>query len=905
MNGGNLHQGDRYILLNSLEHTQHGQQRLINSLRSAHTNTRMNQVTKSYHQTFEWIFEPGSGTSRYNFASWLSNTQPTFWLAGKPGSGKSTLMKMLCAHEVTGERLAKALKVNSLIRLSFFFWLNGDPFQRTLHGCLCTLLHQLLKQDPQLGNALLEMEEGVQDKQVVGDWSVQELTSVFLSASKWALSNGSRGMVLFLDGLDECDPDDDVIEFITTLNGLFHVGKVKLCVSSRQEPDFEKAFRVRPHLRLQDFTYHDMLEMCEHKLSVELRKADSSIVDERDIQWLSCRVADKAEGVFLWASVAIKSLCISIRNSDNVEILYRRLMHLPSEMKHLYRQMLDRLEEDRPVYREQMATCFALSQYLPLSLLHFAIAANGSLMKQCLSNSNETNEVVLNEVIRVCENMPRSIYACTAGLIEIVDNERPRRALEEPVIHPSDVALLSSGTTASAGVSSALYPVCTCYTRSRKRCFEASRRPLELTTFHKKHVQYLHRSVRDFLATETENPTTTWLDQEIRAHQASASTLVLSELFVCELGCVCKTHVVDTLLFRSLSAMNESDAEHLGTKIMRFAEHSQTMHNGHNCGYGRSHRLFDQRGLTAYRGAHTWRSYLPRTPDQCVDLAGTLLATGKPAFASMLVSTKAPKLSRYYKGYLMLCAARCSVRLMRDIDIVGQRAETLRFLVESGADLVSPQVVVGVGKPGSLSPRPPLLEVLLFILRALFNLRGFGLDAPVRCLDQLLDALAAQNLGQTLTLYHWSVDEIHSSRVSGSISPVSAVEIRILFEHSMKGLLEAFRYDYLFPPIHLIRWHDRGVPNVRCQHHESREDSAVNGSLRTAVGSFLIGTMSSEKYGANELTLMRNCLSEFLRRHRRPPSPEDSEAWMSIENKYLIRRTLIYTRSTLSLQTHS
>ena len=791
MNGGNLHQGDRYILLNSFEHKQHGQQRLINSLRSDHTNTRMKQVTKSYHQTFEWIFEPGSGTSRYNFASWLSNTQPTFWLAGKPGSGKSTLMKMLCAHEVTGERLAKALKVKSLIRLSFFFWLNGDPFQRTLHGCLCTLLHQLLKQDPELGNALLEKEEGVQDKQVVGDWSVQELTSVFLSASKWALSNGSRGMVLFLDGLDECDPDDDVIEFITTLNGLFHVGKVKLCVSSRQEPDFEKAFRVRPHLRLQDFTYHDMLEMCEHKLSVELRKADSSIVDERDIQWLSCRVADKAEGVFLRASVAIKSLCISIRNSDNVEILYKRLMHLPSEMKHLYRQMLDRLQEGREIYREQMATFFALSQELPLSLLEFTIAANEPLMEQCITDSIESNENLQNEVIRACNNMPRNIYTYTAGLIEIVDMKTTQCELEETITDPSDVALLSSQTIPSTRISKAMYPVCTCYPSSRQRCFQASRGRLELTTFHKRHVQYLHRSVRDFLATE--NPITTRVGQETRAQQAPISTVVLSRLVVCELGCVCGESVVHSVLFGSSRVTKEPDLHHLGTRIMQFAEHNPTLYNGHNCGYGRSHRLLSRRSL--------WN---------CVDLAGTLLATGMPTFAGMLMGLNTSKLSRYYKGYLVLCASRHPLGVDTDFG-VSQRAETLRLLVQSGADLVSPQVVVGaaVGDgAGGLLPRPPALEVLLFVLRTIVSSRGFGRDARLRCLDQLVDTLAARNLGQNPTIYHWTVAEICSHPVFKLFRLDTDDLIHILFEHNMKGLL-----DYV---LGVLRYLTRMNANQRC-----------------------------------------------------------------------------------------
>jgi len=45
--------------------------------------------------------------------------------------------------------------------------------------------------------------------------------------------------------------------------------------------------------------------------------------------------------------------------------------------------------------------------------------------------------------------------------------------------------------------------------------------------------------------------------------------------------------------------------------------------------------------------------------------------------------------------------------------------------------------------------------------------------------------------------------------------------------------------------------------------------------------------MSSDNYGASEQSLMRKCLLDFVRRHRRPPSPEDTEAWMSIKNKYV------------------
>lgn len=106
-------------------------------------------------------------------------------------------------------------------------------------------------------------------------------------------------------------------------------------------------------------------------------------------------------------------------------------------------------------------------------------------------------------------------------------------------------------------------------------------------------MQYLHRSVQDFLATE--NPTTTWLGQEIRAQKQAYPNLILSQLVIPELGCVCRVSTLQMMLSRSLRIVDEPDLEHLGTEIMRFKEHNHAMHNGHICGYGRSHRLFNHR----------------------------------------------------------------------------------------------------------------------------------------------------------------------------------------------------------------------------------------------------------------------------------------------------------------------
>jgi hypothetical protein len=65
-----------------------------------------------------------------------------FWIKGKPGSGKSTLMKCVLEHI---RRQPGACTI-----ASFFFNARGEPFERSIEGCYRTLLHQLLTHVPKL-----------------------------------------------------------------------------------------------------------------------------------------------------------------------------------------------------------------------------------------------------------------------------------------------------------------------------------------------------------------------------------------------------------------------------------------------------------------------------------------------------------------------------------------------------------------------------------------------------------------------------------------------------------------------------------------------------------------------------------------------------------------------------------
>lgn len=72
-------------------------QDILASLRFSSIKVRHNSVKKAHVDTFEWIF----GSSKVKFKEWLDSGTGIYWVSGKAGSGKSTLMRYLAEHEKT------------------------------------------------------------------------------------------------------------------------------------------------------------------------------------------------------------------------------------------------------------------------------------------------------------------------------------------------------------------------------------------------------------------------------------------------------------------------------------------------------------------------------------------------------------------------------------------------------------------------------------------------------------------------------------------------------------------------------------------------------------------------------------------------------------------------------------
>jgi hypothetical protein len=234
-----------------------------------------------------------------SFTEWLKSDSDIYWISGKPGSGKSTLVKFIVDSPLTKDAL-NTWRPDTLI-LSHFLWKPGFKMQNNIKGLLCSLLHQVLLHDGTLIDYIVSRFNSVASKDSDTDWPVKELKSVLLGV----LEAYSSALCVFVDGLDEVSDQDGAIALMDVINNMGGRSNVKVCVASRPEPRFQARLRNYQQLRMQDLTENDMREYATEQLQPFSKRLQIST--EFQMRFIS-NVVFKAEGVFLWLRLAMRSL---------------------------------------------------------------------------------------------------------------------------------------------------------------------------------------------------------------------------------------------------------------------------------------------------------------------------------------------------------------------------------------------------------------------------------------------------------------------------------------------------------------------------------------------------------------------------------------------------------------------
>ncbi|KAL6720867.1 hypothetical protein ACLMJK_002792 [Lecanora helva] len=370
---------------------------------------REENIKDAHKKTFEWIFDRADEGVRpwSNFVRWLETGQGTYWIHGKAGSGKSTLMNFLCQDS----RMMQSLQVwagsKAISITKFFFWNSGTAMEKSVMGLLRSLLWQLMQELPEAEFDEVLMQSGIRPKSIDGfftrsdgilAWTQRRLLVFLNTTIQHSLSH--HRLCFFIDGLDEFN--------------LGEITDVKLCLSSRPYREFDLAFGESAKLRLQDLTSQDIKKFVTDKITSAASRQSISYKNPNQWQSIITQVVRKAQGVFLWVSIAVKDQIHGLRNGDSLDQLEARLGALPDEVEGVYIHMLERIE--KPYQKEA-------SQFMLMTL-----EGRTSLIDLALDSLANLDDLLdLEKPIAVSSLVVRSqlircrINTICAGLLEIFD----------------------------------------------------------------------------------------------------------------------------------------------------------------------------------------------------------------------------------------------------------------------------------------------------------------------------------------------------------------------------------------------------------------------------------------------------------------------------------------------------
>ncbi|KAM7218647.1 NACHT nucleoside triphosphatase [Rhypophila decipiens] len=390
---------------------------------------RLDSISTAHRMTFEWVLDGEHDDTRgpTNFTSWLQNadSRAIFWVRGKPGSGKSTLMKFLCNDSRTVEHLRGwAGERNPLVIAKHFFWSAGASLQKSLEGFVRSLLFDVLRQCPNhLRVAERRFHHKVNDAEAL-------ITETLRPGVLWEMlqdlirENATTRICFFIDGLDEFEDESGII--VIFVEELARHQNTKVCVSSRPWAEFIHKFGGNSSylLKLEDLTKRDIQMYVSETLMSNQRFKRLSEQDGTAAQLME-EIVQKSDGVFLWVYLVVRSLLEGMKYADSTSFLWKRLRGFPTDLEEFFCRML---RDIKPIYRSKTVQTFQTAMVptasMPAMVYHY------------IERSEETDGFPLedhwispseDEVATLIQETTLKLDGWTKGLLEVVHHHRNRR----------------------------------------------------------------------------------------------------------------------------------------------------------------------------------------------------------------------------------------------------------------------------------------------------------------------------------------------------------------------------------------------------------------------------------------------------------------------------------------------
>jgi ankyrin repeat protein len=371
--------------------TQEQRKAFLDSLSFEKIDARLLNIKKAHDRTCNWLFE------QLEYKKWLDRDlayehHGFLWIKGKPGAGKSTVMKHALLK--TKKLLAGAVIV------SFFFNARGSVLEKSTLGMYRSLLLQLLTAIPSLQDDFFRMFSQKRKHSDLYEWNIEELQEFLITAAR-GLEH--YRLVCFIDALDECE-ENEVRELVDFLEGLGETAvssgtSLNICLSSRHYPHIRIQKGIQLTVEGQGGHDKDIATYVESKFKVPRSKQMDDIRAE---------ILNRASGVFLWVVLVVQMLNKAYDHGQ-IHALRRRLSEIPDELDDLFADILMRDAETR----DQSILClqWLLFSQRPLKReeLYYAV----------LSGTEPTTLGKWDPAEVSNQTIDRFILSCSKGLAEM------------------------------------------------------------------------------------------------------------------------------------------------------------------------------------------------------------------------------------------------------------------------------------------------------------------------------------------------------------------------------------------------------------------------------------------------------------------------------------------------------
>lgn len=310
---------------------------LLESLLFDRIDARERNVKKALPKTCQWLFQ------HKHFRDWesargIDGHNGFLWIKGKPGCGKSTIMKT--ALERSQKHLQKQDKTKNIKQAIVHYFFNARApasLEKSSLGLYRSLTYQLLRSCPSL-RSLFTTKFAFKDPEHSEDaWTKEELQDFLCDV---VISVEPMSLCVFVDALDEGEEEDDVRQLISFLVDLSERAlgpdsscQLRICLSSRHYPHI--GIKKGLSLVVEDQPQHD--QDIDTYIRKKLIGPNGEDKDE-----LSAEIRRKSGSIFLWVVLVVDLLNKTDDHGSLLTDMKACLDTIPGDLNKLFKEILEK-----------------------------------------------------------------------------------------------------------------------------------------------------------------------------------------------------------------------------------------------------------------------------------------------------------------------------------------------------------------------------------------------------------------------------------------------------------------------------------------------------------------------------------------------------------------------------------